>query len=177
MYGIVFLLIPVSSLGFAYAAHALRSLFNFYDARSSIITRFFITYISHIIFIFFIIPALLYTGHLVFHERDVPTEHINAGLFIKNFSTGYETLNVMSRKPWASFYSDSRYTTLPYANSTDVITFARFHRADYIVIDERLLSKWEHYPSLMSMNTSSQDVELVYEDDSLKRIKIFKLKK
>ena len=111
------------------------------------------------------------------YKTEIPTEHINAGLFLKNVSSGYETLNVMSRKLWVSFYSDSQYTALPYANSTDVIAFAKLNDVDYIVIDERLLNKWEDYTNLLSMDNSSKDVELIYEDDSKKLLKIFKLKK
>ena len=177
MYGIVFLIIPLSSLGFANASYAISLLFRFYGIENNRISDFFIKYIRHIIIILFISPALLYAGHLTLYERDIPTEHINAGVFLKNLSSGYETLNVMSRKHWVSFYSDSRYTTLPYANSTDVIPFAGLHDVDYVIIDERLLNKWESYADLLRMDRSSKDVELVYEDNSTKLIRIFKLKR
>ena len=54
---------------------------------------------------------------------------------------------------------------------------AKLNDVDYIVIDERLLNKWEDYTNLLSMDNSSKDVELIYEDDSKKLLKIFKLKK
>ena len=175
MYGIVFLLIPLSSLGFANAPEAIGSLFKFYGVEGNKISNFFIVRIQHIIITLLIFTSLLYAGNLILHETEIPTEHINAGLFLKNVSSGYETLNVMSRKHWVSFYSDSQYTTLPYANSTNVIAFARFHDVDYIIIDERLLGKWEYYADLMDIGRSSKDVELFYEDNSTRELKIFKL--
>ena len=89
----------------------------------------------------------------------------------------YEELNVMSRKPWVSFYSDSRCTSLPYAPSIEVINFARLYDVDYIVIDERLLNKWDVFWDLIRMEKYSDAVEIVYEDNSNKLIKLFRLKK
>ncbi len=76
-----------------------------------------------------------------------------------------------------NFYSDARFTMLPYAGSADVLNFAKLYNVDYIVIDERLLGKWDSYDELMEMHKYSSDVELVFEDHSGKIIRLFKVMK
>lgn len=109
-------------------------------------------------------------------EEMNPVEHRQAGIFLRGLSPEYESLNVMSRRSWVSFYADARYTTLPYANYTDVIDYARLHDADYIVIAERTLGDLEFYDEWIIMDRLSDKVELVYEDDAITLIKIFKLR-
>ena len=89
----------------------------------------------------------------------------------------YEKVNVMSRKPIVSFYSDARFTMLPYANSSDVYAFAKLYDVDFIVVDERLLSQWDYYDELLHMDKHYDDVQLAYEDVSGMSIKLFQIRK
>lgn len=122
-----------------------------------------------------ILSSFLY--YAVFRSKsEIPTEHIKAGYFLKNnISSEYEKLNIMSLAPWISFYSDSRFTYLPYANYSDMINFAKLYHVDYIVVDERLLSEWDFYDEFLHMEKYSDDVKLIYEDNSGKLIKMFKV--
>lgn len=112
-------------------------------------------------------------------ERDIPSEHIKAGYFLKSkVSSIYEKLNVMHRTPWVSFYSGARYTMFPYANYEDAVNFARRYHVDFIVVDSRSSMKnWENYDELINLNKYSNDVDLIYEDSSSELIRIFKLVK
>ena len=76
-----------------------------------------------------------------------------------------------------SFYSDARFTMIPYANSKDVVDFARLYDVDFIVVDERFLSQWDFYDELLHMDKHFDDVELVYEDVTGKEIKLFEIRK
>ncbi len=83
----------------------------------------------------------------------------------------------MGRKPYVNFYSGARFTMMPYAGVDDVINFAKHYDVDYIVVDERSLSRWDHYGDLLEIQLHSDKVKLFYEDKSEKLIKLFKVEK
>lgn len=175
MFSIALFLILFSSIGFVNSQSVFSNILNFYEIRRNKITSFLEKNIKYII-IGLILSSFLY--YAVFRSQsEIPTEHIKMGYFLKNNISGeYQKLNIMSRRPWVSFYSDSRFTYLPYANYTDVVNFAKLYHVDYIVVDERLLSKWNSYNELINMEKYSDDVELIYEDNSGKLVKMFKVK-
>ncbi|MFH1403379.1 MAG: glycosyltransferase family 39 protein [Candidatus Altiarchaeota archaeon] len=105
-----------------------------------------------------------------------PEEQVKAGLFLKSRSTGYESFNVMARKAFISYYSGSRITNFPYASVSDVLYFARKHGVDYLVVDERYMGSWSNYAELRDMGGHSSEVELVYNDSTIKDIRIYSLK-
>ncbi len=129
----------------------------------------------------FIVFFVLIAGSLILFVRYgrtvVPTEHIELGTYIRNnISSEYEELNIMSRMPWTSFYSGARFSALPYADTDDVVEYAKRYDVDYIVIDERLIGEWDHYGRLISMDAQTDEVELVYINDSEPLIKLFRVK-
>ncbi|MBL7050294.1 MAG: hypothetical protein ISR96_12340, partial [Nitrospira sp.] len=104
-------------------------------------------------------------------------EHARAGRYLKeNISGEYESLNVMSRKNVVSFFSDARFTMLPYAGTDDVVHFAKLYGVDYIVIDKSLIGNWEYFDELIEMHRHTDDVELAYEDKSDNLIRMFRVK-
>ena len=107
-----------------------------------------------------------------------PVEHERAGLYLKkSVPATYEELNVMSAKPYVNYYSNAMFPMLPYTNTSDMIHFGRLNKVDFIVIDERYLNKWDSYNELMEMHKHTDEVELFYEDNSDKLIRLFKIKK
>lgn len=134
--------------------------------------------IKAVIVVMLLLSSFVYLKYSSFDKSPVPIEHEIAGHYLKEaVSSDYEKLNVMSRKPLVSFYSGSRFTMLPYANSADVLQFAKLYNVDYIVIDERMLGKWDFYDELMEMHKDFQDVDLVFEDHSERLIRLFKIRK
>ena len=175
MGSMVLSLILFSSVGFANSQSAFSNIFDFCKIKRNKIILFLEKHIKYIIIIMLILSSFLY--YAVFRSKsEIPTEHIKAGYFLKNnISSEYEKLNIMSLAPWISFYSDSRFTYLPYANYSDMINFAKLYHVDYIVVDERLLSEWDFYDEFLHMEKYSDDVKLIYEDNSGKLIKMFKV--
>ena len=175
---IILFLILFSSGGFANSQSAVSELANYYSIKKNKIQQLLEKNIKYLIVIILILSSLSYLKYSSFDKSSNPAEHERTGYYLKKYvSREYEKLNVMSRKPYVSFYSDSRFTMLPYANSTDVINFAKLYSVDYIVIDERALGKWEYYDELIKMDKYSNDVELVYENSSEKLIKLFRVKR
>jgi hypothetical protein len=175
VFPVLLLLILFSSVGFVNSTSILSNLFDFYEIKRGRITSFLIKNIKYIIIIMLGVSYLLYV--ISFWERTPHVEHSKAGYFLKkNVSSEYEKLNVMSRMPWVSFYSDARYTRLPYAHYNDVINYAKLYKVDYIVIDERRTGEWDVYNELVQMDKYSDDIELIYEDHSGKLIRIFKIR-
>ncbi len=168
-------LILFSSVGFVNSQLAFSNILDFYKIKRNKIIIFSERHIKHVIIIMLILSSFLY--YAVFRPKsEIPAEHVKAGYFLKNnISSEYEKLNIMSRAPWISFYSDSRFTYLPYANYSDVINFAKLYHVDYVVVDERLLSEWDFYDELIHIEKYSDDVKLIYEDNSGKLIKMFKV--
>jgi 4-amino-4-deoxy-L-arabinose transferase-like glycosyltransferase len=175
---IVIFLIFFSSGGFANADLVVSEVVNYYGIRKNKATLLFEKNIKYIIAVLLILSSLSYLKYSSFDKVPRPVEHKRAGIYLKEHVTSeYEKLNVMARKPYVNFYSDARFTMIPYANITDVINFAKLYDVDYIVVDERSLSKWNFYDKLTQMQKYSNDVELFYEDNTEKLIKLFKVRK
>ncbi len=168
----------LSSIGYVHSEFALTHSFDFYGIERNRVALFLKKYIKLIIIVIFIISGVIYLKLSSFHKVPDPIEHAKAGYFIKStVSNEYEKVNIMSRKPIVSFYSDARFTMLPYAPALNVIEFAKLNNVDYIVVDERLLSQWDFYDELLHMDKHFDDVELAYEDVSGMMIKLFEIKK
>lgn len=173
---IVLFLMLFSSGGFVNSTTAFFNLLDFYEIKKNKFTVLLGRNIKCIIIIVFILSGLSYYKFTNFGKIPMPAEHARAGYFLKkNVSSEYEKINVMSVRNWVSFYSDSRFTMLPDANSNDVINFAKLYNVDYIAISERYLSAWDYYDELIQMDKHSSEVELIYEVSSEKVIKLFKV--
>jgi len=173
---IVLFLMLFSSGGFVNSTPIFFNLLDFYEMKKNKFTMLLGKNIKFIIILVFILTGLSYYKFSVFGKIPIPVEHVKAGYFLKNsVSSEYEKINVMSVRNWVSFYSDSRFTMLPFANSNDVINFAKLYNVDYIVISERYLGAWDYYDELLQMGKHSDEVELIYEDSSEKVIKLFKV--
>jgi 4-amino-4-deoxy-L-arabinose transferase-like glycosyltransferase len=179
---IVIFLLVFASGGFSNSSSVIHDMAVYYNINSSKAVLLLEKHIRVLIIIILIITGLSYVMMSRFQHFDAshakPVEHKRAGQFLKEqLLPGYESLNIMSRKPYVSFYSGSRFTMIPYSDVVDVILFARDHDVDYIVVDERSLSKWDYYNELLEMHKFSDDIELFYEDNSEKLIKLFKINK
>jgi len=179
---IVVYLFVFSSGGFSNSTKVISDLVGYYGVEKSRLIRLMENSIQYLMIAVLVIGSLSYLKYSGFQHFDLahakPEEHKRAGYFLKEkLSPDYESLNIMSKEPYVSFYSNSRFTMIPYANVTDVINFAKHYNVDYIVVDERSLSKWDHYDELNNMQKYSDDVELFHEDRSEKSIKLFKIRK
>jgi len=172
----VLFLIIFSSAGYADSGYALSVILDFYGIAKNRLAAFGVKNIRYIIIAVFILSTLPYLMFSNAVKTAFPVEAVNAGRYLKNkVSDEYEKLNVMSRQPWVSFYSDARFTWLPYADVADLVHFAKLYKVDYIVIDERLLGKWKFYDRLTRMDKYSGDVTLAYEDRSGRLIRLFRV--
>ena len=175
---IVVFLIYFSSGGFSNSRQAVSDLITYYGIENKPALKMFERNIKHLIVFILCLSSLSYMKYSSFDKVPEPKEHDKAGRYLKEkIEPRYEEINVMAAKPYVSYFSDARFTMLPYAGGRDVISFAKLHDVDYIVVDERFLSKWDHYDELTQMQKYSNDVELFYEDNSEKQIKLFKLNK
>ena len=115
----------------------------------------------------------------VFVQRpDYPIEHRITGQYLMDYKDYNSKESViMSRKPFVSFYSGSEkfWVTVPYTSVENVIKFAKSRNVNYIIIDQRYIGLRDNYERLKSLNNHFDDVELIFEDNSVKEIKIFKL--
>lgn len=103
-------------------------------------------------------------------------EHKEAGIWLKE-NIG-EDLIIMSRKQWVSFYSNSKVVFVPYSNYEDMLDFACHENVDYIVIDERFVSKTRpRLRFLLDEKNTPKEIKSIYKDESIKKILIYELKK
>lgn len=168
-------LILLSSLGYS-----LRDEFALARYKKFIFSGGEIFKILRIIVVFAVlvqfIISMAYCSY--FTKPDYPTEHRVAGEFLKN-NRNYDSKKdiIMSRKPFVSFYAGSKKggPAIPYTSAENVIKFAKAQNASYIIVDERYLEIRENYEELTNLNAHSEDIELFYENNSVKPIKIFKL--
>lgn len=173
---IVFAAFPIS-YGFSISRDAVSGICSYYGLGGYKAATLLQGGIKLIIVLLLLLSSLSYLKYSSIDKASQATEYKRAGDYLRQeVSSEYEKLNIMSRKPLVSFYSDARFTMLPYADATDVINFARRYNVDYIAIDERLLSKWDHYDQLVRLDRFSPDVEMVFEDTSDKLIRLFKIR-
>jgi len=123
-----------------------------------------------------LLSSISYLKYSSFDKVPHPIEHERAGIYLQeHVSAEYEEINVMARKPYSNYYSGARFTMMPYASVEDVINFAKLYKVDYIVVDERSLSRWKFYNELLKLQEYSGDVELFYEDTTGPLIRLFKI--
>jgi 4-amino-4-deoxy-L-arabinose transferase-like glycosyltransferase len=172
---VLFLIFP-SSIGFVNSQSGVSDLAGYFGLNRNKIISLLQKNIKFAIIIILASGSITYLKYSSFDKGPAPSEHKRAGDYLKKYvSSEYEKINVMSAKPLVSFYGDAKYTMLPYAGVSDVINFAKLYNVDIIAIDERLLSKWDHYNELVQMHRLSGDVELIYEDNSEELIKLFRV--
>ena len=175
---IVVFLICFSSRGFSNSQQAFSDLMQYYGLEKNRILQFVGRNIKVLIVIVLILSSLSYLRYSSFDKVPISVEHDRAGFYLKkNVPADYEKINVMSAKPYVSYFSDARFTMLPYANGADVINFAKLYDVDYIVIDERFLGRWDSYDELIELQKYSDKVDLFYEDNTGPLIKLFKINK
>jgi len=174
---LVFLIIFIAIGGYADAKAYVRELAGYFKLKNSTVLRLAENNIRFIIVAVLMMSSLIYLKYSGFENTEKPIEHETAGYFLKEtVNSGYEELNIMGRKPYVSFYSESRFTMLPYAGIADTLAFAKLYDVNYIVIDERSLSGWDYYDKLVDMHKYSDGVELVFEDSGEFLIKLFKIR-
>ena len=116
--------------------------------------------------------------NLFFYKTLNPNEHKIAATYIsKNSTIDNKNVIIMSRKPFVNFYSNNveKRVSIPYTSANNIIIFAKSKNVNYIIIDERTLSIRDNYEELTNLNQYSDDVKLVFEDNSIKPLKIFKI--
>jgi len=114
----------------------------------------------------------------LYSAPDYPLEHKLAGEYLKN-NPDYdpEESIIMSRKPFAAFYAGSKKSgvPIPYTSPENILKFAKARNVSYIVIDERWLGMRDNYEEMANLDGYSKEVELFYEDDSVRSIRVFKV--
>jgi len=151
-----------------------------YELRGFVFSSEAILNVLRAIMVFSIVLQfiILYASDVVYANANYPIEHRLAGKFLKNSPEfNPETDRIMSRKPFVSFYSNSKVggPTVPYTTLGNIIKFAKAKKVNYIVIDERYLSIRENYDELWRIGDHSDDLRLVFEDSSISPIRIFKV--
>ncbi|MCK5085205.1 glycosyltransferase family 39 protein [Candidatus Parcubacteria bacterium] len=140
--------------------------------------------VSYMIVFIIIVQSLANLAISIFIEKpNYSIEHIEhkiAGQYIMDYK-GYDPKEsiIMSRKPFVSFYSGSEnfLVPIPYTSVDNVIKFAKSRNVNYIIIDQRYVGMRDNYKELENLNNSFDNVELIFEDNSIKPIKVFKLNK
>src|SRR3989344_3999808 len=134
-------------------------------------SKLFIITIVCILFLF----STLFIGIFLdskYQKLDQATEQKVAGLWLKNYDPGSI---VMARKPWVSFYSNGIFVKMPFASYQDTINYACSKNVKYLVIDERYVGSLRPQLSLL-LDNSTEDMELVYDNEYNKNIKIYRLR-
>lgn len=175
---IVLYLIFFSSGGFAIAGSMISDIAGHYGIEKNGAVNLLEKAIKPMIVALLVLSSLFYLKYSSFDKVPHPVEHERAGAYLmEHAGPEYEEINIMARKPYVNFYSGSRFTMMPYADIADVINFAKLYKVDYIVVDERALSRWDHYDELLELQKYSDQIELFYEENAGALIRLFKINK
>lgn len=115
--------------------------------------------------------------NLVFCANNYPKEQKLAAEYIKNnLELNHKDVIIMSRKPEIAFYAQSKnFVPVPYTNIGNILKFAKANKVNYIVIDERFLGIRDNYDELENLDEHSDQIKLVFENNSISPIKVFKV--
>jgi len=166
-------IILLSSLGLAIKSRAILNIKGF-KFSGALFLKILKALIIILVFCNFIAICVWSSRRL----PNYPLEHKLAGEYLKNNSDySPEKSIIMSRKPFVSFYAESKKggVSVPYTSPENILRFAKARNVSYIVIDERWLGVRDNYSEMADLNKYSDDVELFYEDSSARPIKIFKV--
>ncbi|MFZ2970503.1 MAG: glycosyltransferase family 39 protein [Minisyncoccia bacterium] len=124
----------------------------------------------------FLVSVFIYFSSAKSNDYDY--EYKIAGEYIKNNSEFGSNYIIMSRSfSLISFYADAEHRGIgiPYTSVENILKYARANKANYIVVDERGLAIRDNYDDLKNMQNFSDDIELVFSDNSVADIRIFKV--
>jgi len=166
-------IILLSSLGLSMKSKAVLNIkgLKFSSALFLKVLKFMIIFLVFCNFIAIYINSL-------YSAPDYPLEHKLVGEYLKD-SPDYdpEKSVIMSRKPFAAFYAESKKGSvpIPYTSPENILRFAKARNVSYIVIDERWLGIRDNYDEVINLDKYFKEVEIFYEDNSVNPIKVFKI--
>lgn len=100
-----------------------------------------------------------------------PIEYKQTGLWMKEHLPAGSI--VMSRKPQAGWYAGMKTIGPPDLELPQIFEYARSHKVDYLVVDERWTAKLAPHLKLLLDETKAPDeLKLVYKQDDVAGIKI-----
>ncbi|MFA6097228.1 MAG: glycosyltransferase family 39 protein [Candidatus Paceibacterota bacterium] len=168
-------LILLSSFGYA-----MRKDFKLSILRLELPSKIFFSYmrimILFLVSLQFVFSIVLFS--LFSRTEDYPWEYKLAGEFIKNDHLQEKDVVIMSRnRSIVSYYANTEHggVNIPYTDALNVIKFAKANKVNYIVIDKRFLQIRENYDELADLDRYAVGIKLVYEDDSVYPVRVFKL--
>ena len=89
-------------------------------------------------------------------------EHKEVGIWLKNNAEKFSV--IMSRKPYAAFYSGNLIASIPEDSYKEVTIYAKKRKADYLVIDERNIpTRRPKLKFLLNAYSLPKELEMVYQ--------------
>lgn len=155
---------PVLPLAIVWAANGINEVQTWLDtnlnnsARGRFRESFLLKNIVSIVVILSLLPMMI----TIYHTNS-PVEHKEAGLWLKDNSPPDSI--ILSRDPFVSFYSERIWLPLPYANYSQMLYYAKYHKATHIIIDRRIVELRPELAFLMDKKEANmKDLRLIYEN-------------
>ena len=128
---------------------------------------------KYIFFLFLVFPSIFYFSYKAMTKK-YDLEHKEAGIWLKNNSRKFSV--IMSRKPYAAFYSGNLIASIPDESYEEVIIYAKKRKADYLVIDERYIPTTRpQLKFLLNPYSLPKELKMVYQEEyNGKRIIIYR---
>lgn len=125
------------------------------------------------VFLFLVFPSIFYFSYKSMTKR-YDLEHKEAGIWLRNNAEKFSV--IMSRKPYAAFYSGNLIASIPEGSYKEVTIYAKKRKADYLVIDERYIpTRRPELKFLLDAYSLPQELEMVYQGEYKgKRIIIYR---
>ncbi|MFB0527509.1 MAG: ArnT family glycosyltransferase [bacterium] len=125
------------------------------------------------LFLFLVLPSIFYFSYKSVTKK-YDLEHKEAGIWLKNNAEKFSV--IMSRKPYAAFYSGNLIASIPEGYYEQVTIYAKKRKADYLVIDERYIpTRRAELNFLLNRYSLPKELEMVYQGEyEGKRIVIYK---
>ncbi|MFH1478204.1 MAG: glycosyltransferase family 39 protein [Candidatus Omnitrophota bacterium] len=86
---------------------------------------------------------------------------------------------LVSRKPWIPFYAERNQIALPFEPLDKVLRFARYNKADYLIVDESVIKGRLDLMLLLDQDYSSEDLKIInrFKDKAGQKIYIYQILK
>jgi 4-amino-4-deoxy-L-arabinose transferase-like glycosyltransferase len=106
-----------------------------------------------------------------------PHEHKAMGLILRDSNVSADTV-IMAVTPHVAFYAGTRLKIMPWGAYPEIISYARYHNVDFIVIDEDFIPRRPQMMFLLDDREAPPELQLAYslENENRKKIMVYRLK-
>lgn len=143
--------------------------------KSAVIKKSLLTkrqaFIEGFLVVFILASFIPFTFRPFLRNEVGPSIYKEIGVWINSNLLGDSVL--ICRKPWIPFYAEKEQVPLPFASFDEILKFARYRDADYLIADENVIGDRSELRLLFDEDYISKDLKIIYKFKNREEKKIY----